>query len=165
MRLLLDDFFEIKGTEINPGLLTAMPSSLKQHVTSADIQGCLEFPNAYFDCVTLFDVFEHLVRPYDALEEVKRVLKPGGAIIITTPNLRSLSRLIKGKQWAGTKDPTHKWLFDSRSLRFVLERAGFSNIVTKTYFLPSWEWSPGYLINELMSFTEWGGMLWCSASH
>jgi len=166
MRLVMDSFLEIKGVEIDPDLLAAMPASLKRHVTSADIQkGCLEFPDAYFDCVTLFDVLEHLTRPYDALEELKRVLKPGGAIILSTPNLRSISRLAKGKQWVGTYDPTHKWLFDSRSLRFVLGRAGFFDIVSKTYFLPSWEWSLGYSLNELMSFTEWGGMLWCSAHH
>jgi len=138
MQLAMDDGIEIKGIEISLGLLEAMPSHRKQHVTSVDIQkGCLEFPDFHFDCVTLFDVLEHLTRPYDALKELKRVMKQDACIILTTPNLRSISRLVKGKKWVGIYDPTHKWLFDSRSLRFVLERAGFSGIVTKTYFLPS----------------------------
>lgn len=164
MRLVMDSFLEIKGVEIAPDQLAAMAPLLQQHITTVDIQkGRLGFPDSYFDCVTLFDVLEHLTRPYDALEELKRVLKPGGSIILTTPNLRSISRLVKGKKWIGTYDPTHKWLFDSRSLRFLLERSGFSSIVIKTYFLPSCEGSFVYTLNELMSFTEWGGMLWCSA--
>jgi len=51
----------------------------------ADIQKGTGFPEGHFDTVLLFDVLEHLEYPHKAVEEMKRVLKPGGTIYITVP--------------------------------------------------------------------------------
>jgi len=47
----------------------------------------LPYQDNYFDLVLMEEVIEHLANPDNALEEVRRVLKPGGLFIITTPNL------------------------------------------------------------------------------
>jgi len=52
----------------------------------------LTFSNDYFDAVVSFETIEHLERPYKFLKEVKRVLKPGGMFIVSTPN-RDLASL------------------------------------------------------------------------
>ncbi|MCL6606405.1 MAG: class I SAM-dependent methyltransferase [Paenibacillus sp.] len=46
----------------------------------------LNFPSSYFDCVICMEVLEHLEKPHQALEEMKRVCKGDGVIIITIPN-------------------------------------------------------------------------------
>ncbi len=51
----------------------------------ADIQRGTDFPDSHFDTVLMFDVLEHLEYPHRAVEEVKRMLKPGGTIYITVP--------------------------------------------------------------------------------
>jgi SAM-dependent methyltransferase len=51
----------------------------------ADTQKSLCFRDNSFDTVLMFDVLEHLEYPHQALEEVKRVLKPGGILYITVP--------------------------------------------------------------------------------
>jgi len=51
----------------------------------ADIQKGTDFPDNHFDTVLMFDVLEHLEFPQKALDEVKRVLKPGGTLYITVP--------------------------------------------------------------------------------
>jgi SAM-dependent methyltransferase len=47
----------------------------------------LPFPDNYFDVVVMVEVVEHLYDPDYAISEVRRVLKPGGFIVISTPNL------------------------------------------------------------------------------
>ena len=51
----------------------------------ADIQKGICFPDSAFDTVLIFDVLEHLEDPFHALEEVKRVVRPGGTIYLTVP--------------------------------------------------------------------------------
>lgn len=46
----------------------------------------LEYDDSSFDVISMIEVLEHLERPLDALIELRRVLKPGGAILLTTPN-------------------------------------------------------------------------------
>ena len=50
----------------------------------------LPFDDETFDLVYLTEVIEHLVRPDRALEEIRRVLRPGGHLIVSTPNLACL---------------------------------------------------------------------------
>ena len=51
-----------------------------------DLNKPLPLKDNSFDIVIMRDVIEHLLRPYDTLLEVKRVLKPNGILKLTTPN-------------------------------------------------------------------------------
>lgn len=54
----------------------------------------LPFDDESFDVVYLAEVIEHLVRPDHALREIRRVLRPGGHLIVSTPNLACLPNRI-----------------------------------------------------------------------
>lgn len=45
----------------------------------------LDFPDAHFDVVTMLAVIEHISEPHPLLNEIYRVLKPGGRLLLTTP--------------------------------------------------------------------------------
>lgn len=61
----------------------------------------LPYPDDHFDVVLFCEVIEHLTNdPMQALMEIRRVLKPGGRVILTTPNAvsaRNVLRIITGK--------------------------------------------------------------------
>lgn len=57
-------------------------------------EDALDFPDNYFDYVTMLAVIEHLPNPERVFQEVYRVLKPGGRFIFTTPKQKG-ERLIK----------------------------------------------------------------------
>jgi len=55
----------------------------------------LPLPDASFDCVILSEVIEHLKAPQVSAREAARVLRPGGRLLITTPNYRSFWPLME----------------------------------------------------------------------
>ena len=55
-----------------------------------DVIGQLPFEKESFDYVILAEVIEHLRNPYQVMQEINRILRPGGKIILSTPNILSL---------------------------------------------------------------------------
>lgn len=60
----------------------------------ADVENGLPFPNNFLDVVVAGEVIEHILNVDFLMEEIKRVLKTHGFVIITTPNIASLGRRI-----------------------------------------------------------------------
>lgn len=55
--------------------------------TSINLDSKIPFGDDYFDAVYAIEVLEHTSRPYDFIVEAYRVLKPGGVLIISVPNM------------------------------------------------------------------------------
>ena len=85
----------------------------------------LPFEDNFFDVISIFHVFEHVPNPQEVLNETKRVLKPGGILIIGVPNFSSLGSKIYGKYWAGLSFPLHYFFYTQKTLGKVLTRSNF----------------------------------------
>ncbi|MFQ5736846.1 MAG: class I SAM-dependent methyltransferase [Thermodesulfobacteriota bacterium] len=119
-------------------------------------------PAGRYHVATLWEVIEHVENVYAFLRNLKETLVPGGAVLLSTPNLLSLSRLLKGRGWVGVAETDHKYLFDAQTLEMVLTRAGLSNARARAYFFPSL--GPGMdRFNGLLSALPGGGMLYAEA--
>lgn len=81
----------------------------------------LEFPDNFFDLVTMNHLIEHLSNPKKALVEAKRVLRKGGILVITTPNFSSFNAKIFGKNWFPLETPRHLFLFETLTLKKMVE--------------------------------------------
>ena len=98
LHALLQRGVRARGVEINPALI----AESRQWFGDLPVQPvsgvALPFPDASFDLVLSFDVFEH-IRDSDAhLREVSRVLRPGGRYLVQTPS-----------KWPNTVFETIRW--------------------------------------------------------
>lgn len=85
----------------------------------------VQYPDNTFDAVTMNHVIEHVYDPVALLQECRRVLKPGGRMVIVTPNIRGYGHRRFRQYWRGLEPPRHLYLFLPEALRMVAERAGF----------------------------------------
>lgn len=81
-------------------------------------------PEASLDAVVMSHLIEHVGDPVATLREVRRILRPGGVVLMETPNGGSLERRVFGGYWYGWEIPRHLFLFDARTLRLACLRAG-----------------------------------------
>ncbi|MFZ5998718.1 MAG: class I SAM-dependent methyltransferase [Nitrospirota bacterium] len=85
----------------------------------------VELPMSFFSIATLRHVLEHFSDPVLAMRRVHDVLAPGGRVLISLPNFRSLETfLFKGK-WYHIDAPRHLYHFTPATLKALLERTGF----------------------------------------
>jgi SAM-dependent methyltransferase len=92
------------------------------------------------DLLLLSEVVEHLPTALPLLCEGYRVLRPGGRIIVTTPNLWDMRRLtapLQGQPWSGDTDPTHINLYTPLRLAHELRAAGFGQVRWHTGVKPA----------------------------
>ena len=85
----------------------------------------VELPNSYFDVVSLQDCLEHFRDPREALLRIREVLRPGGRVILVTPNTDSLLAKLQRRSWVSLKFPEHVVLFQPGTLKRILEETGF----------------------------------------
>lgn len=79
----------------------------------------------FFDVITMIDFIEHVRDPAAILAKAYRLLRPGGRILMLTPNAASLSRRLMGPRWLHYKIE-HLSYFTPAGLSRCLERSGFT---------------------------------------
>jgi 2-polyprenyl-3-methyl-5-hydroxy-6-metoxy-1,4-benzoquinol methylase len=90
------------------------------------------FPADTFDVVTLSQVIEHVPDPIELLRECQRILKPGGRVVVTTPNTASWGYRLFKEHWRGLEPPRHLHLFGPSSIQQTLRKAGFDFVFVRT---------------------------------
>jgi 2-polyprenyl-3-methyl-5-hydroxy-6-metoxy-1,4-benzoquinol methylase len=86
----------------------------------------VRFPTGVFDVVRMNHVIEHLPDPIHTLRECYRVLRPGGRLVIYTPNIASWGhRFGFQNAWLCLDPPRHLNLFSARTLKLIAERVAF----------------------------------------
>jgi SAM-dependent methyltransferase len=83
------------------------------------------FPDSCFDCVTMWDVIEHLSDPMDHLQQIWRILKPGGLLVLSTPNACCLTARLTRGAWRLWAPPEHLYYFCLPTMKRMCFNAGF----------------------------------------
>lgn len=130
LEILRDLGWQVCGVEIDEqAAVAARKRGIEVH------QGTMvdaAFPEGSFDAVTSSHVIEHVHDPRAFLIESLRVLRPGGKLVVVTPNMRSRSHLQHGINWRGLEPPRHLVIFSVESLRNLAQAVGLRNISVTT---------------------------------
>lgn len=86
-----------------------------------------DLPPASWVGATAVEVAEHIADPA-WLRQLYELLAPGAFLFVTTPNRDSIAARRSAGRWLQLTNPFHTVLFNARSLRGVMEQAGFRNV-------------------------------------
>ncbi len=95
------------------------------------IDGPLPWPDGAFELVWASEVIEHIADTARWLSEIRRVLVPGGRLLVTTPAHGRLRVLLGGVERFSEPLGDHLHLYTARSLRTVLGEFGFGEVTVR----------------------------------
>ncbi len=94
--------------------------------------------DARFDLIYLGQTIEHLNNPIKVLGRLKMLLAPGGAIVLSTPNLDSKQIDLFGPTWAHWHMPYHRVLYSPRSMKLLAGKVEMTLDKCVTHSNPYW---------------------------
>lgn len=137
-------------------------------MTVGDISEKFPYESHFFDFVFAGEVIEHIVDTRQFLNEIGRILKPGGILILTTPNLARIDDRIKFIFGIAPRhtSPMHKYLylhvrpFTFSSLKDALLKTNFKILSFKSNYVVI-DYGNKSFKNRLLArlFPSWGGSL------
>ena len=94
------------------------------------------------------EVIEHFHHPGELTDEMQRVVRPGGAVMVTVPNgvLERIYRRLNPAYWPTT---THQQIFSKRRLASLLRASGFEPVDVQA---ASFEWTLRWLVHSWLRF-------------
>jgi len=128
---LADRGFEVYGVEISPE--AARGADPRAEIRIAPKLADVGFEDSSFDEVIIWHVFEHMDDPRGTLEEVNRILEPGGYLAIAVPNFESAQARWTGAAWFHLDLPRHLYHFPVSALRKMLVQTGF-DVISEHHF-------------------------------
>ncbi|HEY2482181.1 MAG TPA: class I SAM-dependent methyltransferase [Caulobacteraceae bacterium] len=122
------------------GAAAAQAARVLSDVLVGDVDALdIPYAEASFDLLILGEVLEHLPDPEATLRRLARLVKPGGEVLASTPNIshwRIVAGLIAGRfdyQAEGVMDRTHLKWFTPRSLKRAFEQAGLADVCVRPW--------------------------------
>jgi SAM-dependent methyltransferase len=128
---LRDRGWDVQGLEPD----AAAAAIAKEHFHVPVVVGTLDeagFAGGSFDAITMTHVIEHIADPLPLLRSCKPLLRPGGKLVVTCPNLDAYGHARYGVSWMALDPPRHEHLFTRDSLAALARAAGFGSVTART---------------------------------
>ena len=128
----LDAGFNPVGIELSPTAIELARPAVRARITCGDVNVLLASDTRQFDVVTAFDIIEHTLDPAAFLDDIGRVLSPGGLLVVSTPDTGHWLRRIMGDRWPMLQPFQHTFLFSQQAMRALLLEHGYEPIVIES---------------------------------
>ncbi|MCG2725693.1 MAG: class I SAM-dependent methyltransferase [Elusimicrobia bacterium] len=115
---------------------TAKNSTGLKNIYTGDVL-FLDFPDNFFDVITLWHVLEHLTNPKDTLRKINKLLKDGGILIVESPDFSSIQSKFFKDKWFSLDLPRHIHQFSPKTVKKICNSASLE-IFKKDYIINSY---------------------------
>lgn len=126
LAIMRDLGWTVLGVELDPTAASVARQRGTEVITEP--LESLQLPEGGFDAIGMNHVLEHVTAPKALLAEAFRILRPGGLLSVTTPNVDSLGRRVFGSSWQWLDPPRHLTLFGRKALREMLKTIGYRRV-------------------------------------
>lgn len=123
--------WEVAGVDFTPAAVSIARERFGLDVFEGTFEQA-KYPNASFDVVTLWNVIEHVPDPPATIREIGRVLRPGGLVVMATPNADAFDARLFGRYWALWEAPRHFNVFTPATLGRLFEANGFGSVTAQS---------------------------------
>ncbi len=120
---LADRGFEVHGVEISAEAARGADPRAAIRIAARLAEAGFEADS--FDEIVIWHVLEHLADPRGTLVEARRILRPGGRLIVAVPNFSSAQARWSGAAWFHLDLPRHLYHFPLAALRELARSCGF----------------------------------------
>lgn len=124
--------WEVDGCEPNKWMAEWSKEHYGLDITAGTIFD-MTLEDASFDVVTLWDVLEHVPDPRKTLEECRRVLKPGGLLIVNYPDVGSAVSRMMGRKWVFLLS-IHLYYYTVHTIKDILGQTGFKVVKNQAHW-------------------------------
>jgi SAM-dependent methyltransferase len=115
--------FDVCGVEISDHAREACAA--RGHEVVREATPAFLADHGPFDAAVMLDVLEHMRDPAAVLDELRRAMKPGAQLLVTTGDYGSALSRVMGRKWRLMTPPQHLWFFSPRTVSALLARHGF----------------------------------------
>lgn len=139
LKLAREEGWQIAGVELAQPMAQQASQSLGIAIASSlpDLDRQHGDSARSFDAITLWEVIEHLPDPLNDLRDLHSRLRPGGVLMLSTPNTDHWQAHRTPAAWQGYRPPSHLLFFTPATLHAALQQAGFQSIhIQRTAPLP-----------------------------
>jgi 2-polyprenyl-3-methyl-5-hydroxy-6-metoxy-1,4-benzoquinol methylase len=135
--------WKIDGVELSPIAVSMAKRKFKINLRKGDLLN-IKLPENKFDLITLNHVLEHLYKPRQTLVKIARLLKKGGTIMISCPNIEGIGVGLFKNKWYAIDAPRHLYQFNTLTIRRMLTESGFKIVKVNHSFY----WDNFYVLFE-----------------
>lgn len=131
LNIAREDGWAVYGTEVSSYASCYARDNHKIDVSTGELHEA-GYSSDYFDVVTMWHVLEHSTDPVKVLSEIKRILRPGGVLIVAVPNVQNFIykiayTMLKRKQYkyfSIDDREIHLYHFSIDTLRHLMKKSG-----------------------------------------
>jgi len=128
-----------------------------------------DLPQRSFDAVTMWQVLEHIGEPVPMLRRVYELLKPGGLLVASVPNIDGLTAALTRERWWGLDVPRHLVHYTPATLRRAVGESGLDVVDVRHFSLQydpyallhsslDWAFTRRHFLSDLAKQQVAGGM-------